>query len=362
MGFRVGLTYNVKTEYVFRPGDPPDANAEFDHPDTIGVIEQAIRAGGHEVVRFGNARSLLERLDDLKRVDIVFNIAEGFEGRNRESQVPIILEMMHVPFVGADGLSLGLTLDKIITKKILMAEGIPTPRFTEIADPDKSWQVDLAYPLIAKPRYEGSSKGLRKSSLVTTPLDLARQAQWLIDTYRQPALVEEFIEGQEVTVPIIGNDPPLVQPIAQIQIEGTTDLGRLFYTFDHIRSGADYVCPAPIDEGLRKELESLALKTYLAVECRDFGRIDIRVDRAGRPYVLEINPLPSLSTEDVFMCVAKALGLPYEAIINQVLDAALVRAQLIPPPAGSAGGRRALPPPLHEGAGHQPLAGQQVVG
>ena len=328
MGWRVGLTYNVKTEYVFRPGDPPDANAEFDHPDTIGVIEQAIRAGGHEVVRFGNARALLERLDELKQVDIVFNIAEGFEGRNRESQVPIILEMMRVPFVGADGLTLGMTLDKIITKKILIAEGIPTPRFVEIADPEKSWRIDLGYPLIVKPRYEGSSKGLRKSSLVATPDELARQARWVIETYHQPALVEEFIEGKEVTVAIIGNDPPVAQPIAQIQIEGALELGRLFYTFDHIRSGADYICPAPIDEGLRKELEAVALKTYQAVECRDFGRVDIRVDRSGRPFVLEINPLPSLSTEDVFMCVAKALGVSYETIINQVLDAALARCQV----------------------------------
>jgi D-alanine-D-alanine ligase len=333
MGFRVGLTYNVKSEYVLKPGDPPDLNAEFDHEETVAHIEKALKEAGHEVVRLGNARQLLERRGKLD-VDIVFNIAEGYEGRNRESQVPILLEMMRVPFVGADGLTLGMTLDKIITKKILMAEGIPTPRFVEIANPDKSWQVGLVYPLIVKPRYEGSSKGLRKASLVATSDELARQARWVIETYHQPALVEEFIEGREFTVAVIGNDPPIAQPIAQIEIEGTMDLGRLFYTFDHIRSGADYVCPAPIDEGLRKELEAVALKTYQAVECRDFGRVDIRVDRFGRPHVLEINPLPSLSTEDVFMCVAKARRVSYESIINEVLDAALARCQVTPPPAG----------------------------
>jgi len=155
--------------------------------------------------------------------------------------------------------------------------------------------------------------------------ELARQARWLIDTYHQPALVEEFIEGQEFTVAIIGNDPPEVQPIVQIRIEGQLDLGRLFYTFEHIRTGADYVCPAAIDDGLRRRLDTVALQTYEAVECKDLGRIDIRVDRAGRPHVLEINPLPSLSTEDVFMCVAKAQGRSYEAIINRIIDAALVR-------------------------------------
>jgi len=330
MGFRVGLTYNAKSEYPLKPGDPPDANAEFDHDDTIGVIEEAIAAGGHEVVRVGNARKVLEWGERLKALDIVFNIAEGYEGRNRESQVPILLEMLRVPFVGGDGLTLGMTLDKIITKKLLLAEGIPTPRFVELTDPDQSWSVELSYPLIVKPRYEGSSKGLRKASLVTDAQELARQARWLIETYRQPALVEEFIEGREFTVAIIGNNPPEVQPVVQIQIEGRLDLGRLFYTFDHIRSGADYVCPAQIEDGLRHELEAVALKTYQAVECLDFGRVDIRVDRAGRPSVLEINPLPSLSTEDVFMFVARAQGITYEAIINKVLDAALARYGLKP--------------------------------
>jgi len=325
MGFRVGLTYNVKTEFPLKPGDPPDANAEFDHPDTIGVIEDAFKAGGHKIIRIGNARQLLERWNRLRDIDIVFNIAEGLEGRNRESQVPIILEMLRIPFVGADGLTLGMTLDKVITKKILIAEGIQTPRFAELADPDKSWELDLTYPLIVKPRFEGSSKGVRKASLVHNATELARQARWLIETYRQPALIEEFIEGQEFTVAIIGNDPPEAQPITQIQIEGRLDLGQLFYAFEHIRTGADYVCPAPISRGLQQQLATAALRTYQAVECRDFGRVDIRVDRRGKPYVLEINPLPSLSTEDVFARVAKAHGVSYEAILNRILDAALVR-------------------------------------
>ena len=145
MGLGVGLTYNVKSEFVLKPGDPPDLNAEFDHDDTIAVIEHALKSGGHHVVRIGNARHLLERMGKLP-IDIVFNIAEGYEGRNRESQVPILLEMMRVPFVGADGLTLGLTLDKVLTKKVLIAEGIPTPRYIEVSEPEKLWQVDLQYP------------------------------------------------------------------------------------------------------------------------------------------------------------------------------------------------------------------------
>ncbi len=322
---KIGLTYNVKSEYVFQPGDPPDANAEFDHDDTIGVIEHAITSGGHEVVRIGNAKALLQQMERVQTLDLIFNIAEGTGGRNRESQVPIILDMLHVPFVGADGLTLGLTLDKVMTKKILVAEGIPTPKFTELRDVSASWKVDLTYPLIVKPRCEGSSKGGRKTSLVNTPEELAKQAQWLIDTYHQPALVEEFIEGREFTVAVIGNDPPEAQLVVQIRLDGQLDLGRLFYTFEHIRAGADYVCPAPIDAALTKRLQEVAVKTYEAVESKDFGRVDIRVDRHDQPYVLEINPLPSLSTEDVFMLLSKIKGISYATTINRIVDAALVR-------------------------------------
>ena len=325
MGLRVGLTFNVKTEYAFKPDDPPDANAEFDHPDTIGVIETAFREGGHEVVRIGGARQLLADPERVKAMDIVFNIAEGYGGRNRESQVPILLEMWNIPFVGADGLSLGMTLDKIITKKLLIAEGVPTPKFVELVDAKEAWKVDLTYPLIVKPRREGSSKGVRKTSLVNNAEELTRQAQWLIETYQQSALVEEFVEGNEFTVAVIGNDPPEAQPVVQIQLEGQLELGRLFYTFEHIRNGANYVCPAPITDDARRQLQAIAVRTYQAVECRDFGRVDIRVDRAGHPYVLEINPLPSLSTEDVFTFIAKVYGLTYNQMLNHILDMALVR-------------------------------------
>ena len=328
MGFRVGMTYNVKTECVPKPGDPPDINAEFDHEETIAHMERALREAGHEVVRIGNARQLLERAGGLD-VDIVFNIAEGYEGRNRESQVPILLEMLRIPFVGADGLTLGLALDKVLTKKVLIAEGIPTPRYADVSDPDKLWELDLAYPLIVKLRCEGSSKGLTEKSLVNTPEELRRQVRFLADAYHQPSLfIEEFVEGREFTVAVIGNDPPEPWPVCQITLDGQKDLGRKFFTFAYLRAGADYICPAPIDAALARRMQDLALRTYRAVECRDFGRVDFRVDWQGRPYVLEINPLPSLSTEDVFNSIAKARGLSHHQIITRILDTALVRTGL----------------------------------
>src|SRR3989338_8048305 len=137
----VGLTYDLKTDYEFKADDPPDANAEFDHPSTIEGIASAIESCGFKVKKIGNASSLLEKIDNLE-VDIVFNISEGVSGRNRESQVPILLEMAGIPFVGSDALTLGLTLDKVMAKKIFMAEHIPTPRFFEVRSSEELTNTD----------------------------------------------------------------------------------------------------------------------------------------------------------------------------------------------------------------------------
>ena len=329
MALRVGITYNVKSERLPKAGDPPDINAELDHEDTITHMERAFAEAGHHVVRIGNARRLLEQMDGGLSVDIVFNIAEGYEGRNRESQVPILLEMLRVPYVGADGLTLGLTLDKVLTKKVLIAEGIRTPRYAEATDPAKLWEVDLAYPLIVKLRYEGSSKGLSEKSLVNTPDELRRQVQWLADAYKGSSIfVEEFIEGNEFTVAVIGNETLEPMPVCQVTLDGQKELGRKFFHWAYLRSGADYLCPAPIPEAQARQMQELALRTFRAVECRDFGRVDFRVDKQGRPYVLEINPLPSLSTEDVFLLIAKTRGITHHQMLNKILDTALARVGL----------------------------------
>jgi D-alanine-D-alanine ligase len=322
----VGLTYDLKSDYKFKEGDPLDANAEFDSLSTVDVIAKAIAANGFKVKKIGNAANLLEKIDNLA-VDIVFNISEGLSGRNRESQVPILLEMADIPFVGADALTLGLTLDKVMAKKIFIAEGIPTPKFFEVNSAAGLIDQDhCQFPLIVKPRFEGSSKGLTESSRVANPEELNKQVDFIVKTYKQPALVEEFICGQEFTVAVIGNENPEVMPVVQIKIDGKLKLNNKFYTFARITSDRlEYICPARINNDLKKKLDTLALKVYRAVECRDFGRVDFRVDNDGNPYVLEINPLPSLSTEDVFMLVAQNIGITYEQIVGKILNCSLVR-------------------------------------
>jgi D-alanine-D-alanine ligase len=325
----VGLTYDLKTDYQFKEGDPEDANAEFDHPSTVDVIANSIASLGYTVKKIGNVNNLLDNIHNLG-VDIVFNISEGLFGRNRESQVPILLEVANIPFVGADGLTLGLTLDKILTKKILLYEGIPTPKFFEAKEARDVIDTDhMRFPLIVKPRFEGSSKGLSEKSKVDNIKELKEQVDYIINTYRQPALIEEFISGQEFTVALIGNNPVEAMPPVQVRIDGELNLGDLFYTFNRISSDrAGYVCPAQIDDKLNKKLMDLAVRTYKAVECCDFGRVDFRVDKKGNPFVLEINPLPSLSTEDVFMFIAKYLGISYDDIIAKIINAALQRHKL----------------------------------
>lgn len=321
----VGLTYNLRKEYIFKDNDPPDANAEFDSEELVDNIARAINTRGHKVVKIGSGNDLLKIIDSLS-VDIVFNIAEGISGRNRESQVPIILEMMGIPFVGADGLSLGLTLDKLMMKKMLISDGIRTPDFMEAKRAEDIDGADLRFPLIVKPRHEGCSKGISGRSVVSNLPSLKEQTKWLIDTYHQPALVEEFIEGSEFTVAILGNDPPQPFPVVQIKIDGRLNLGSRLYTFSHITSNRlEYICPSQISKRLQRQIQDIAVRTYQAAECRDFGRADIRVDRDGNPYILEINPLPSLSQEDVFMVVANYLGISYEEMINRILDIALAR-------------------------------------
>ncbi len=330
MGKIIGLTYDLMTDYTFGQNDPKDANAEFDHPKTVERIEKALSKVGHKVLRIGKALDLLERLEEVKKCDIVFNIAEGLEGRNRESQVPVILEMLGKPFVGADGLTLSLTLDKLMAKKILMSEGIPTPRFLEIKDAKNLNGLNgLKFPLIVKPRHEGSSKGISDDSLVRDAEQLKQKAKWLIDTYKQPALAEEFISGKEFTVGIIGNNPPEALPVVQVQIDGKLNLGELFYTNAGIRgTRVLYVCPAPISKKLAKKMTQLSLAAYEAVDCRDFGRVDFRVDKKGNPYCLEINPLPALSKADVFGVVAKHYKIRYYTMINRIFESALKRCGL----------------------------------
>jgi D-alanine-D-alanine ligase len=338
----VGITYDLKSDWQKSQDDPIDAAAELDGKKTIECLKTALESAGHKVVLIGGARQLIDRIlkADLK-VDIVLNISEGFKGRNRESQVPAILDLYNVPFVGADALTLGVTLDKAVAKKCFIADGIPTARYFTATPEDDLFELNtIGFPLFVKTLHEGTSKGITQASRVENFQQLKKQVEHICRNYKQPALVEEFIKGTEFTVGIIGNDPPKPMPVVQYAIAGETSLGNEFYSYHHVvEKSVEYICPAPIDDKLALRLQDLAVRVYKSVDCRDFGRVDFRVDEAGNPYVLEINPLPSLSPDDVFVLFAKAKGMTYNQIINNIVDEALIRLEFIPLPQEKLRGR-----------------------
>lgn len=326
MGKTIGFTYDLKSDHAGRVEGPVDALAEFDEEETIEDIVKAIESGGHRVVRIGGVRNLLKTIDRLD-VDIVFNLCEGLGNRNRESQVPMLLDIYGIPYVGSDALTLGLTLDKVSAKKSFVADGIPTPAYrVAYSEQDSSLASCLRYPLIVKPRHEGSSKGISENSIVRDEGALKKQIREVTETYQQAALIEEFVSGSEFTVLVIGNQNPHALPSVQIQICGKLDLGDLVYTSRRLlTTEVEYVCPSKIPDELELRMRQLAVRAYRSVDCLDFGRVDFRVDSRGEPFVLEVNPLPSLSVEDVFPMAAKVDGLSYEELVVKIIDFGLSR-------------------------------------
>lgn len=331
---KVGLTFDLKGDWQPGPKDPVDANAEFDKDITVNNIAAALTKGGHQTRKIGNVHKLLAEIDHLD-VDIIFNICEGRGSRNRESQVPVLLDIKGIPFVGSDGLTLGVTLDKIVAKKCFIADGIPTPKyFAAMSRADIPPESSLKFPMFVKASCEGTSKSLTEKSRVTDYASLCEQVEHVARTYRQPALVEEFIRGTEFTVAVLGNDGidggPKAMPVCQVSIDGNVQLGDLFYDYERIFSpNLRYVCPAKISDDLKKKLQDYSVRAYRSVGCRDFGRVDFRVDDSGQPYVLEINPYPSLGPDDVFNIFPQSMGSTYEETVNKILHFALERTGLL---------------------------------
>lgn len=325
MGLLVGLTFDIKSRKL-PPGSPCDIWAEHDSEETISAVEGAMSSGGNRVMRIGSSERLLARLDSLK-CDIVFNIAEGVSGRNRESEIPALLDIIGMPYAGSDALTLSIALDKVISKKIFMYHKIPTPNFFEYQKRDGiTTPKGFNFPLIVKPRYEGSAKGIGPDSVVRDAASLEKQANKIIKRYRQPALVEEFIDGWEFTVGVIGNGKPLLLPAAQRHLEERTGLSS--HVFDKARAAGRrlrYRGLLDIDAGLEERMKKLALEAFNGLGCRDFARIDFRVNPEGEIYLLEINPLPSLARDDYFAMVAELTGISYGRMINMMLEAALER-------------------------------------
>ncbi|MFA5517473.1 MAG: ATP-grasp domain-containing protein, partial [Desulfuromonadales bacterium] len=273
------------------------------------------------------------------RPDLVFNMAEGLLGNSREAQIPAMLDMLGIAYTGSDPVTLGICLDKRRTKEILAYHGIPTPRFTSVAALTEI-PSRLRYPLMVKPILEGSSKGVTDNALVRDRRALVRQLEWVLDTYRQPALIEEFLPGREFTVALLGNGVGLqVLPIVEINLDTLPAGVNPIYSYEakwiwdtEENPLSIFACPAPLEPLLLRQIEELCKRTFRVLGCRDWCRIDVRLDAVGRPHVIELNPLPGIlprpEQNSCFPKAARAAGLSYEELILGVVDAAAQRLNL----------------------------------
>ena len=247
MRLKIGITYNLKKDFSQQENQPIDLLEEFDSEETIDAIRNVLQRDGHEVIKLGGDAGLIDRLQKTP-VDIVFNLAEGIQGRNREAHIPALLEFLNIPYTGSDPLTLSLTLDKAMAKRVILSEHIPTPRFKKVERMEDLNGLDLLYPLFVKLCYEGSSKGVRLDSKILDRPSLEEKTKWLLGNYGSPLLVEEFVSGPEFTVGVLGNDDPSVLGVMQIEIKGTPQ-NEAIYSLEVKREWEEkvqYHCPPSI--------------------------------------------------------------------------------------------------------------------
>ena len=339
---RLGLAFNQKpttgdhSRAVVLPVDvtsthPSDAFVEWDDPATIDAVEHALSAFG-PVVR-------LEAIDDFPErlarsdIDLLFNMAEGDRGPSRESHVPAIAEFLDIPYTASDPLTMALALHKGHAKEIFQSRGIPTAPFVVVTSPAdaKHLRTALPFPLFLKPVWEGSSMGVTGDNRVDAPDEAVERAREILATYRQPVLAETYLPGDEFTVAVLGNGAdthalPLIRyrfdalPADALPIMGHDAK----WVWDDPTAPLDLLeCPARVSSDTRTRIVDIAVAAYGALGCRDWGRVDVRLDRDGTPHVIEVNPLPGIMPDaaenSCFPRAAATAGITYDELIQQVV-------------------------------------------
>lgn len=317
---RVGLAFNMK-RVASESGD--DREAEYDSPDTIDAISKAIESHGHSVVP-------LEANNDFPRalltsgVDVVFNIAEGIRGRNREAQVPSLCELMGVPFTGSDSATLSICLDKGLAKRLL--KDVDTPEWQVLVSGREKLR-SFKYPVIVKPNAEGTSKGITGKCVVDDEAAVREVAREIIDRYGQPALVEEYVFGREFTVGLLGERRPRVLPPMEVAFLNPSE--RPVYDYECKQDWQRFVryeVPANVTKEELRAIERTCRTTFTTLGCRDVARIDIRLTPTGKVYVIEVNPLPGLTPDYSDLClIANGTGMDYRTLIGDILSGAIKR-------------------------------------
>lgn len=322
---RIGFAYDSPVD-----GDSTAGSVSCEYEDTRTIdwmFDSLSRLGNTTRLPWGE--DIVARMIDA-RPDVIFNITEALEGRNRESLIPAIAESLGIPCTGTDAVGLGLSLDKYLSKVIASYEGIPTPSFlriesiSEIEDRQDDLN-DIGYPLFVKPVTGGSSQGIRRTSKVDSPDSLRSEAEWILNNCNDSALVEKFVSGREFCVGLLESGELRCLPVAELRLEGGDP--EIFYSFD-LKSThrKEIMCPAEITSEISKKMEDYSLQIFRALGCRDFARVDFRLSSDGVPYFLEINPLPGLSPfYSIYTMQAEAVGIKPEEIIKILVNNALLR-------------------------------------
>ncbi|KPJ60877.1 MAG: D-alanine--D-alanine ligase [Latescibacteria bacterium DG_63] len=324
---KIAVIYNYESKAVINLFGVP--NRERYGLETIKAITSALKQRGHQVRRFEGDKNIIAKLEDFmpgviagERPGLVFNLSYGIQGKARYTHIPGILEMIGVPYLGSSPDTHAIALDKVVTKMILRQRGLPTPNFDVLEEPDSPVSENLRYPLIVKPRSEAVSFGLK---IVHDEQELREGVAKIHEAFRQPALVEEYIDGREINVALLGNDPP--EPLPAVELDFGD--GEPIFTYEDKthRNGREIkkICPAPLDEEQTHAINSLAVKAFRALGCLDCARVDLRMDRQGNFYILEVNSMASLGRGGSYVYSASKIGLDYADLVNRLVDVATQR-------------------------------------
>lgn len=337
----IAFIYNVRHTKPSKD-EKAQAEAEYDEPETIRAIHDAIVANGYACTDVETNLDAYEKLRKLKNsIDLVFNFSEGLTGEIREAHMPAILEMLGIPYTHSGAHTCAITLDKTLTKKIWLYHGLPTPKFVTVGLREKPYVENLRFPVLVKPNAEGSSKGIFNDNVVEDPDRLVGKIREIRKSYGNGVLVEEFLEGREFTVSVLGNPgvgkgvyilpiveqnfdifPPEMRKLASYE-------AKWFFEDTLPDPKIAYHCPAAVGPGLEKLIKELCIKAYTVLGCRDVARIDIRLDSNNKPYLLEINTipgmLPSAGVVSYYPVAARAAGWDFNRIVGQIITHARER-------------------------------------
>jgi D-alanine-D-alanine ligase len=313
---RIGFTYNIK--------DPAfaltDAHAEYESGATVDAIADVLSGEG-DVIRIPCDSALAEALV-RERPDLVFNIAEGWGGRDREVFVPALCAMLGIPCTGSDAVTLGLTMDKALTKRALHDAGVRTADFV-LCRKIPEGPPHFGFPAFVKPNCDGSSRGISRDSLVRDMEEFAARVRIVLEKYGQPALVEPYLDGRDFCAGLLGRAPrnDLPELLATCEVLLGHEEGIPFFSFEYKRRDTDRLDMAPrISSEALREIEEMALAAWEVLGCRDYARIDFRTDYRGVPHLMEVNALPGLSpVSGIFVRQAAASGIPFDSLIRRIL-------------------------------------------